>query len=89
MAGAADKGCAGDKDQSPFQRVLHVAPGALGLALGLVGLALGFRLAVTGDLAGGFLDAALDLLALPLGVIFVSHDMLPCRSWSRSTRPPV
>jgi uncharacterized protein len=36
---------AGDKGSLALQRVLHVAPGALGLAFGLVGLALGFGLA--------------------------------------------
>src|SRR3546814_8912441 len=53
-----------------------LADGILDLALGLVGLAFGFQLGIAGQLAGAFLQAALDLLGGAFDAIVV-HDVSP------------
>src|SRR3954462_8788654 len=58
------------------QAVLDAAHGVLHLALGLIHLAFGFHLGVAENLAGRFLDAALDVLHRPFHAIFVGHYRL-------------
>ena len=54
------------------QGVLHLTQALLGIALDLLGLAARFLLLVAGQLAGGFLDLALDVADGSLGLL-VSH----------------
>src|ERR671911_2193457 len=59
------------------QAVLDAADGVLNLAFGLVHLAFGFRLGIAGQLAGSFLDAALDVLGAAFNTIIVDwHSFL-------------
>src|SRR3712207_4674595 len=53
--------------------ILAAADGVLHLAFDLIGLAFGFRLAVTGQLAEAFLDLATNVFGRALDAISISH----------------
>src|ERR1700674_582240 len=67
-------------------RVLDAAPGVLHLAGGLLGLAFAFELGVAGDLAGHFLDFALDLMARAFDAVLVHYCTSPFE-WDETPRP--
>jgi hypothetical protein len=57
--------------------LLEAADGVLDLAFGLVGLAFGLELRIAENLAGAFLEVALELLGGAFHAVVVGHRFSP------------
>src|SRR4051795_12382029 len=76
-------------------RILELLAPLLEVRRGLVALALGFESLVVGDLSGGFLGLALEVLTHVVGLVFGTHvrapfasDRIPVPLPGRTRSPP-